>query len=95
MAYIENRRGARQQIHDTGQVADPGDTIEVDAALAGHPPKGTPGEDGYDAGAGLLAQPANWGPSTKKAFDETTKRQETTAVQVTDGDAATADEEAN
>lgn len=93
MPYIENRRGAPQQIHDTGQWVDPDDTIEVDGALAGHPPKGTPGEDGYDAGEGLLAQPANWGPSTKKAFDETVKRQEKAAAQETDADATTADEE--
>jgi hypothetical protein len=93
MPYIENRRGAPQQIHDTGQWVEPDDTIEVDAALAGRSPKGTPGEEGYDPGEGLLAQPANWGPSTKKAFDETVKRQEKAAAPETDPDTTTADEE--
>jgi hypothetical protein len=45
---------------DTGQWIDPGDPVEVDEDVAGRSPSGTPGEDDYDPGAGLLAQTANF-----------------------------------
>lgn len=39
---------------------EPGETFEVDAKLAGRAPSGTPGEDDYDPGEGLLAQVGNF-----------------------------------
>lgn len=45
---------------ETGQWLEPGDPADVDESVAGHAPSGTPGEDDYDPGAGLLAQTANF-----------------------------------
>jgi hypothetical protein len=45
---------------ETGQWLDHGDPVEVDEDVAGRSPSGTPGEDDYDPGAGLLAQTANF-----------------------------------
>jgi hypothetical protein len=45
---------------ETGQWLDLGDPVEVDEKVAGRSPSGTPGEDDYDPGAGLLAQTANF-----------------------------------
>jgi hypothetical protein len=45
---------------ETGQWLDHGDPVEVDEDVVGRSPSGTPGEDDYDAGAGLLAQTANF-----------------------------------
>jgi hypothetical protein len=39
---------------------EPGEVFEVDKELAGRAPSGTPGEDGYDLGEGLLAQIGNF-----------------------------------
>lgn len=39
---------------------EPGEVFEIDAELAGHAPTGTPGEDDYDPGSGLLAQVGNY-----------------------------------
>lgn len=39
---------------------EPGEVFEVDEQLAGRAPSGTPGEDGYDPGEGLLAQVGNY-----------------------------------
>jgi hypothetical protein len=47
-----------------------GDRLDVAAHLAGRAPSGEPGEDGFDPGEGLLAQPTNWLPAA-----ETTKEQ--------------------
>ena len=48
------------EIAATGDVVAHGATVDVDPELAGHPPVGTPGEDGYDPGSGLLAQDDTW-----------------------------------
>lgn len=45
---------------ETGQWLRPGEPLDVDEALAGYPPSGTPGEDDHDPGAGLLAQTGNF-----------------------------------
>lgn len=45
---------------DTGQWLEPGDPVDVDEDVAGYPPSGTPGDDDYDPGAGLLAQATNF-----------------------------------
>jgi len=49
---------------------EPGEVFEVDAEIAGRAPSGTPGEDDWDPGIGLLAQIGNYelvedAPSTK------------------------------
>lgn len=52
--------GADREISATGQIVAHGEFVDIDAALAGRPPTGTPGEEGYDPGAGLLAQVDVW-----------------------------------
>lgn len=42
-------------------IARKGEPIEVPDELAGRPPGGSPGEEGYDPGEGLLAQSC-WSP---------------------------------
>ena len=54
-----------REVPDVGDVA-PGETLEVPAAVAGRPPAGTPGEDDFDPGAGLLAQVDVWETAPKK-----------------------------
>lgn len=49
------------EIAETGQTVAQGETVEVDAAVAGKTPSGD------DLGAGLLAQPANWVRAKKAA----------------------------
>lgn len=44
----------------TGQSCPFGEVIDVDDDIAGHPPKGEPGDKGHDPGAGLLAQTDVW-----------------------------------
>lgn len=44
----------------TGQSCPFGEVIEVDNDVAGYPPKGEPGTEGYDPGDGLLAQTDVW-----------------------------------
>ena len=58
---------AGAEIADTGHWVTPGDTVEVDDGIAGRPPSGVPGEEHYDAGAGLLAQVANFIPAGSAA----------------------------
>lgn len=47
-----------------------GEEIEVDSEHAGHPPKGNPGDEGFDAGSGMLALTDVWQPSTTNAAKE-------------------------
>lgn len=56
------------ELADTGQFAHLGRPLEVDEDLAGRPPSGTPGEDGFDPGSGLLAGDFAR-PGTKRARD--------------------------
>jgi len=43
-----------------GRILEAGEVFDIDADLAGHAPSGTPGEEDYDPGAGLLAQVGNY-----------------------------------
>ncbi|MBP6570923.1 MAG: hypothetical protein KA226_05855 [Gemmatimonadales bacterium] len=46
-----------------GRTLEPGEEFDVDDAVAGRPPSGTPFDDGepdFDMGAGLLAQVGNF-----------------------------------
>lgn len=55
-----NRQGADHLgVEGIGNL-EPGEVFEVDEALAGRAPSGTPGEDDYDLGEGLLAQIGNF-----------------------------------
>lgn len=45
---------------ETGQWLAPGAPVDVDEDVAGHAPSGTPGDDDYDPGSGLLAQTGNF-----------------------------------
>jgi hypothetical protein len=47
------------EVHGLGSVKR-GEVVEAADELVGRSASGTPGEDGYDPGAGLLAQPDNW-----------------------------------
>lgn len=51
------------EIATTGLTVKRGETVELYPALAGRPPSGTPGDEGYDPGAGLLAQVDTWKPA--------------------------------
>lgn len=53
------RQGEPLGEHGTGCL-EPDEIFEVDAKLAGRPPKGTPGDEDYDPGEGLLAQVGNY-----------------------------------
>ena len=50
------------EIVETGQTCRRDETVTVAPAVAGRAPKGSPGEDGYEPGSGLLDQPDNWQP---------------------------------
>jgi hypothetical protein len=65
------------EIADTGQWAHPGEPVEVPDDVAGRPPKGSPDDEGYDAGQGLLAQPANWAKAGTKAAKAATSEEPT------------------
>lgn len=39
---------------------NPGEVFDCPAELAGHAPTGTPGDEGFDPGCGLLAQVGNY-----------------------------------
>jgi hypothetical protein len=49
-----------------GRSVKRGEVFEVDEQHAGHAPSGTPGEDDYDPGEGLLAQVGNYEAATVK-----------------------------
>ncbi len=51
----------------TGQAAQFGVPLDVESALAGRPPSGEPGTEGYDPGEGLLAQSTCWQPAAPAA----------------------------
>lgn len=83
MVRIECIDAGGRMIAATGDEVEFGGTVEVDAELAGRPPKGEPGDDDHDPGAGLLAQVDVWRAVKGKR----------TGVQPADDDAAPADEE--
>jgi hypothetical protein len=69
-----NRQGAEHLgVEGIGNL-EPGEVFEVDKELAGRAPSGTPGEDDYDLGEGLLAQIGNFelveSASVKKKGDQ-------------------------
>lgn len=68
------------EIFDTGEWASPGEPIEVDAELAGRAPKGEPGDEDFDPGEGLLAQPSNWKLATAAATTKAKKQAEADQV---------------
>lgn len=68
---IKNVSGQPRQIAATGQEVDAGGITDVRKEFAGRPPKGDPGDDNYDPGEGLLAQPDNWQPVASKASKDT------------------------
>jgi hypothetical protein len=47
-------------VADAGVTAKRGVPVSVPDDVAGRAPSGTPGEEGYDPGSGLLAQTDNW-----------------------------------
>lgn len=53
------------EIGETGQIVARGEAVLVPTDVAGRAPKGDPGDDGYDYGEGLLAQPSNWEKARK------------------------------
>lgn len=59
---VTNVSGEDREIDSLGIVILAGETVEVDAAAAGRSPTGEPGDEDYDPGEGLLAQPVNWAP---------------------------------
>jgi len=76
-------------------IATSGAVVDVDDAVAGRAPKGTPGEDGYDAGEGLLAQADNFRAATPaeiRAADKAAATDAATDVTATNTAAAAAQE---
>lgn len=67
------------ELFDTGDFVEKGGVVEVDDELAGRAPSGKPGAEDYDAGAGLLAQTANWELADMQAAS-TTKPKRTREV---------------
>lgn len=64
LVAVLNVSGVDREIAATGQDVTAGGVVHVPADLAGRPPAGEPGADGYDPGEGLFAQPDNWRPAT-------------------------------
>jgi hypothetical protein len=54
--------GQDREIPSLDLVVAHGSTVSVDAAVAGRPPTGEPGDEGYEPGVGLLAQHHVWAP---------------------------------
>lgn len=61
-------------------IVDYDEIVDVTPELAGYPPVGDHGDDDYDPGTGLLAQPTNWAPVAPPASLPSTPTTSTTTA---------------
>lgn len=64
------------EVAATGLVVKRGEVVDLYPNLAGREPSGEPGTEGYDPGAGLLAQVDTWRRVTKSAKPKPVTSQE-------------------
>lgn len=64
---LRKDQAAQIGVEGISEVVNPGDVIEVNDDVAGHPPSGTEGTKSHDLGSGLLAQSEKWEPAPKSA----------------------------